>query len=91
MPIDDPVHHVGIENLYMTQPMPDLNLALGKSRRFAPVPNELKTSFSSYGQLREHGAGEGHAREASLTSLAPRLKHFRALYSVTLAIRGSGT
>ncbi|KAJ6551177.1 hypothetical protein B0H19DRAFT_1263865 [Mycena capillaripes] len=26
MPIDDPVHHVGIENLYMTQPMPSLSV-----------------------------------------------------------------
>ncbi|KAJ7290615.1 hypothetical protein C8J57DRAFT_1493324 [Mycena rebaudengoi] len=27
MPIDEPVHHVGIENLYMTQPMPSLSVA----------------------------------------------------------------
>ncbi|KAJ6498540.1 hypothetical protein C8R47DRAFT_1112041 [Mycena vitilis] len=27
MPIDDPVHHVGIEDLYMTQPMPSLSAA----------------------------------------------------------------
>ncbi|TFK31443.1 hypothetical protein BDQ12DRAFT_694133 [Crucibulum laeve] len=26
MPIDEPVHHVGIENLYMTQPMPMLSV-----------------------------------------------------------------
>jgi hypothetical protein len=28
MPIEEPVHHVGIENLYMTQPMPDLDVSL---------------------------------------------------------------
>ncbi|KAJ7117093.1 hypothetical protein C8R44DRAFT_708379 [Mycena epipterygia] len=27
MPIDEPVHHVGIENLYITQPMPSLLVA----------------------------------------------------------------
>ncbi|KAJ7130871.1 hypothetical protein C8R46DRAFT_1048762 [Mycena filopes] len=29
MPIEDPVHHVGIENLYITQPMPSLLVANG--------------------------------------------------------------
>jgi hypothetical protein len=31
MPIEEPIHHVGIENLYMTQPMPSLSVANGMS------------------------------------------------------------
>lgn len=29
MPIADPAHHIGIENLYITQPMPGLSVSDG--------------------------------------------------------------
>jgi hypothetical protein len=53
MPIDEPVHHVGIENLYMTQPMPGLDVSLatdnyGNMAPAAAMHVRLHSSFQFF-------------------------------------------
>jgi len=61
MPIEDPIHHVGIENLYITQPMANLDAAKGSSQTLHIRSRKLTTrsAVNNYGNMTPESAMHG--------------------------------